>query len=91
MKDYASVVSARALPEFRVRVEFDTGDAGVLDCRPFLDDPYWQRLADPAFFRLVRAECGTLAWPGDIDMDPEDVWENTAFDAADIQAVCESP
>ena len=80
MKDYASTVSAQALPDFRVRVAFDTGAVGVFDCKPLLGDAYWKRLADPAFFRLVRAECGTLAWPDDIDISPEDVWENTCFD-----------
>ena len=80
MKEYACTVSARALPDCLVRVEFDNGAAGVFDCKPFLDDPVRKRLSDPAFFRLVRAECGTLAWPGDIDIAPEDVWDNTRFD-----------
>ena len=80
MKEYASTVSARALPNGLVRVEFDDGAAGVFDCKPFWDDPVRKRLSDPAFFRLVRVECGTLAWPGDIDIAPEDVWDNTRFD-----------
>lgn len=77
MKAYASVVSAKALPDFRVQVVFDTGACGVFDCTPLLSDPFWQRLSDPAFFRLVHAADGTLAWPNDIDIAPEDVWEGT--------------
>ena len=69
MKTYASVVSAEPLPDFRVQVVFDTGD------------PFWNRLSDPAFFRLVRVACGTLVWPDDIDIAPEDVWERTVRDA----------
>ena len=42
---------------------------------------YWKRLADPAFFRLVRVAYGTLVWPDDIDIAPEDVWEKTVRDA----------
>lgn len=80
MKDYSSIVSAKALPGFCVQVLFETGERGVFDCRPYLADAYWKRLADPAFFRLVRVECGTLVWPGDIDLDPEDIWANTLFD-----------
>lgn len=81
MKTYASTISAQALPDFCVRVVFDSGAAGVFDCKPLLSQSYWKRLADPAFFRLVRAEYGTLIWPDDIDISPEDVWENTQFDA----------
>lgn len=80
MKAYASTVSAQPLPDFRVRVAFDTGASGIFDCKPLLADSYWRRLADPAFFRLVRAECGSLSWPDDIDIAPEDVWANTCFD-----------
>ena len=75
MKAYASVVSAEPLPDFQVRVVFDDGSSGIFDCSPFLADPFWKRLANPAFFRLVRAEYGTLVWPDDIDIAPEDVWE----------------
>ena len=80
MKTYASVVSAKALPDFRIRVGFDTGVGGIFDCKPLLSDPFWQRLADPAFFRLVRVDYGTLVWPEDIDIAPEDVWEGTVKD-----------
>jgi hypothetical protein len=82
MKTYASVVSAEALPDFRVQVVFETGECGVFDCKPLLSDPFWNRLSDPAFFRLVRVAYGTLVWPNDIDIAPEDVWEGTVKDPA---------
>ena len=75
------IVSAEALPDFKVRVAFDTGETGVFDCKDYLRHPYWTKLADPAFFRLVRVEYGTLVWPEDIDIAPEDVWEKTSRDS----------
>ncbi len=86
MKTYAAVVSAEPLPDFRVRVVFDTGESGVFDCKHLLSDPFWNRLSDPAFFRLVRAAYGTLAWPDDIDIAPEDVWEGTVKDSAPVSS-----
>lgn len=80
MKNYSLVVSASPISDTKILVEFDSGVTGVFDCSPFFRDPYWKRLADPAFFRLVRVECGTLVWPGDIDIAPEDVWEKTVRD-----------
>ena len=75
------ITNVEALPDYKVRVVFDTGESGVFDCSEYLSHPYWKRLADPAFFRLVRVAYGTLVWPDDIDIAPEDVWEKTVRDA----------
>ena len=91
MKEYSTVKRAVPISDHEVHVVFDTGDSGVFDCRPYFSDPYWKRLADPAFFRLVRVEFGTLVWPDDIDMAPEDVWENTVRSDADSLVVAEAP
>ena len=37
---------------------------------------YWACLKSPAYFRQVKAEYGMLCWPNDIDIAPEDVWED---------------
>ena len=75
MKEYSTIRKAVPVSNHEIQVEFDTGEIGVFDCQPYFSDPYWKRLADPAFFRLVRVEFGTLVWPDDIDIGPEDVWE----------------
>ena len=31
----------------------------------------------------MRAECGTLCWPEDIDVAPESVWEDVVRDVED--------
>ena len=80
MKKYSNVKRATILGDYRLLVEFDSGDRGEFNCKPFLSDPYGKRLSDPAFFRLVRVEYGTLVWPDDIDIAPEDVWEKTVRD-----------
>ena len=59
----------------RIRVSFENGMGGVFDCAPYLKDKYWASLANPAFFRQVRVDCGTLCWPNDIDIDPEEIWD----------------
>ena len=74
------ITLAEALPNFKIHVKFDTEETGVFDCSSYLEHPYWKRLSDPAFFKLVRVEYGTLVWPDDIDIAPEDVWEKTVRD-----------
>lgn len=74
------ITAAEPMPGFKVHVTFDTGETGVFDCSAYLGHPYWKRLNDPAFFRLVHVCYGTLAWPDEIDIAPEDVWEKTIRD-----------
>lgn len=75
------VVAARPLDESKIRVTFENGATGVFDCSPYMEDNYWKDLRMPHFFRQVKAEYGTLCWPNDIDIDPEEIWEDTVFDA----------
>ena len=76
MKELHQVVAAKSLDDKHIHVVFENGAAGVFDCSRYMTDKYWRPLSDPAFFRLVRVECGTLVWPGDIDIDPEEIWED---------------
>ena len=86
------ICQARPEEDFCVRVVFDTGDTAVFDCKPYLGHPYWRKLGDPAFFRQVRVAYGTLAWPEDIDIAPEDVWEKAVRIAGgDDCQVAETP
>ena len=69
------ILQACPLEDYKVAVVFDTGERAVFDCSRYLDKPYWRRLKDPEFFRKVFVDYGTLVWPEDIDIGPEDVWE----------------
>ena len=77
-KELHSVVDAKPLDEMKVFVSFDNGVSGVFDCSYLVRDRYWAKLKSPAFFRQVRAECGTLCWPEDIDLPPESVWDDVS-------------
>ena len=69
----------KAMPreDWRLDVVFRNGVCGVFDCTPYLSRKFWQRLNDPMFFKMVTVEHGTLAWPDDIDIEPEEVWHNS--------------
>ena len=73
------VVKAEQVDDRHVRVSFENGAVGIFDCSPYFKDDYWGALRNPAFFGQVRAECGTLCWPNDIDIDPEEIWEDCEF------------
>ncbi|MFO1273011.1 MAG: DUF2442 domain-containing protein [Rubrivivax sp.] len=69
------VVAVSRLPdEYALSVAFDNGEQRRLDLRPLLAYPVFERLRDTAFFALARADHGTVAWPGGIDLDPDMVY-----------------
>ena len=75
MNELHQVVSAEAVDGRKVRVSFENGVEGLFDCTPYMAEKYWERLGNPVFFQQVRAAWGTLCWPGEIDIDPEEVWD----------------
>lgn len=69
------IVSVKPLDGYKLDVEFDNGEKGVLDCTRYLGKPYWKRLNDPEFFKQAFVGYGTVVWPGEVDIGPEDIWE----------------
>ena len=77
MEELHSVLTACPVDDTHLRVSFDNGVVGIFDCSPYMKERYWSCLKSPAYFRQVKAEYGTLCWPNDIDIAPEDVWEDS--------------
>lgn len=71
------LTDAKAIDDHRVFVTFEGGQTGVFDCSGYFEKPYWRKLSNPAFFKCVYVSYGTLTWPDDIDIEPEEVWEDT--------------
>lgn len=55
-------------------IEFDSGEQGTLDMKPFLDFGVFQRLKDLGAFNRVRVAFDTVEWDFGIDLDPEFVY-----------------
>ena len=75
--DYVSAKLAKPIDNNRIEVTFTNGISGIFDCTPYISDPFWSRLSEPSFFMQVRVEGGTLTWPNDIDIAPEEVWHQS--------------
>ncbi|MFB0535326.1 MAG: DUF2442 domain-containing protein [Anaerolineae bacterium] len=60
------------LDGFRVRLEFEDGTQKELDLEPYLHGPIFEPIrSDPAVFRSVKVEGGTIAWDNGADIDPD--------------------
>ncbi len=72
------VTEVEALPEFRLRVVFADGLAGLVDLSRMVHSPkagVFAALADPNLFAQVRLEFGTVAWPNELDLAPDAMYD----------------
>jgi hypothetical protein len=72
------VTEVEALPGFRLRVAFADGLTGIVDLSAMIHSPnagVFAALADPSRFAQVRLEYGAVAWPGDLDLAPDAMYD----------------
>ena len=70
----ARVISATALEDFRLRLEFSDGTRREVDLADELWGPVFERIRnDPTLFKQARVDelLGTVVWPNGADLDPE--------------------
>jgi len=66
------VVNVVALPNYRLRIEFDDGVAGEIEILPRLSGPVFAPLHDEKLFRQVGIdEFGAVCWPNGPDLAPD--------------------
>jgi hypothetical protein len=72
---FPRVVQVRYVRDYLLELTFADGVRAELDFKTKLAGRggVFTPLQDPAFFALVRVdpELGTLAWPNDVDLDPD--------------------
>ncbi|MBI5659620.1 MAG: DUF2442 domain-containing protein [Nitrosomonadales bacterium] len=71
------VVTVNALPDFQLDLEFENGERRRFDMRPLLAMKPWNRIALPSVFERVRVDYGTVVWPGEIDVAPETLYDDS--------------
>ena len=72
---YFSVRKVEADVDFTLIITFETGERKRFDMKPFLDTGVFKTLRDEKLFRSVHVSFNTVAWDGDIDFDPEALYE----------------
>lgn len=71
------VKGAEYLNEYKIRVEFNDGESGVVDLKPDLWGPVFSPLLDLNRFRRfhVSRDFGTLVWEDGVDFAPEHLYK----------------
>lgn len=67
------VVKLEIVAPHGLRVQFNTGEQGVHDCRSLIQEAgsLVQPLRDPGYFARAFLEFGAPTWPNGFDMEPE--------------------
>ena len=76
MDGIPEVTEARPTTGRRVWLRFADGEEGEVDLSRYLNyGPVFAPLEDEGFFRQLRVEAGTIAWPNGADIAPERLHE----------------
>ncbi|MFZ4702917.1 MAG: DUF2442 domain-containing protein [Candidatus Methylumidiphilus sp.] len=69
------VINVQALPGHKLIMRFENGERRCFDMSPYMDQKPWVKLRGSPLFYLAKVEYGTVVWPGEIDIDPETLYE----------------
>ncbi|MCK6413135.1 MAG: DUF2442 domain-containing protein [Azonexus sp.] len=62
-------------PDFTLFLEFENGERRRFHMAAYIDQKPWVRLKSGNAFQGAFVENGTVVWPGNIDIDPETLYE----------------
>ncbi len=74
---YHDVIDVQCLDDFKLKLTFDDGKSGILDCKPLIaKGGVFAELNDVAIFKQVEInrELGVVTWKDTIDIAPETVY-----------------
>jgi hypothetical protein len=76
-------IKVEALSDYRLRVTYPDGVAGVIDLAGDVGRGVFAPLADDAFFRTARiGQFGQIAWSDDIEICPDAAYHEITGKAA---------
>jgi hypothetical protein len=71
------VITVKTLPDYQLELKFNNGELRRFDMRPLLALKPWNRITSPQMFERAKVEYGTIVWPGEIDIAPETLYDDS--------------
>ena len=69
------VVRVKVYPDYLLKIEFDNGEIRGFDMTPYMEQKPWVKLKTHNAFYSASVHNGTVVWSGNIDIDPETLYE----------------
>ena len=74
------ITSVKPQPDYTLLLTFTNGKTGVYNAKPLLGrGPVFKPLNNPKVFNAVKVSHGTIEWPGEVDLCPDNVYAKTVF------------
>ena len=77
MQDLFDVVKVEAGPDYMLFLQFENGEKRVFDMAPYMDKKPFVQLKGSPLFAKASVDCGTVVWPGNIDIAPETLYDRS--------------
>jgi uncharacterized protein DUF2442 len=71
------IVSVVPTKDYQLDLEFINGERRRFDMRPLLAIKPWNRISSLNLFERARVVYGTVVWPGEIDIAPETLYDDS--------------
>lgn len=71
------VINVEAKSDGTLLLVFENQERRLFDMKPYLSRPPFVKLREPVLFMKASVALGTVVWPGDIDIAPETLWEES--------------
>jgi len=77
MQTLLDVISVAAQEDYTLLLVFENGERRRFDMKPWLEKKPFSRLKDSPLFFKATVAYGTVVWPGNIDIAPETLWDQS--------------
>ena len=71
------VMTVKVHPGYRLELEFENGEHRMFDMSPYMEKKPFIRLKNSPFFNCAHIDYCTVVWPGDIDIAPETLYDDS--------------
>lgn len=77
MHELLDVVKVETGPDYTLLLQFENGEKRVFDMAPYMDRKPFVQLKNSPLFAKASVDCGTVVWPGNIDIAPETLYDRS--------------
>jgi hypothetical protein len=77
METLLDVIKVQAREDNTLYLVFENNKERIFDMTPYLDKKPFDRLKNSPLFLQAKVAYGTVVWPGNIDIAPETLWDNS--------------
>lgn len=73
------VLNVKPLPDYRIFVEYETGELKIFDVKPYISGSWFGQLHDPKIFGTVHPRGSTVEWADGQDIAPHELYELSEY------------